>query len=263
MVGAFRSSIKHRTGIFGDGFRARSMILASRVLKGGTCKLQSDFASGNSQELAMETAEHVHTALHLGRLATLLFMMMGPVGIMPTFYALARNTDGTTVRRIAVRAAAYAAVAMGVAVALGAGVLHSWGATPGSLIIAVGVILFLSALGQLPGRSADSGNQQIPPLSVKAALSPLAFPGIATPHAVGVLIIFTTFMNSPSQLFAIFGIALGIVVLDLIAMLLARTMMSWIGEAPLRILGAVFGVLQVALGIEFIISGIRFTGLAH
>ena len=211
----------------------------------------------------MDTTENTHIAIQLGNLFTLLFMMMGPVGTMSTFHALTKDADSAMRRRIAVRAALYAAAAMAVAVAVGASVLRAWGASQASLIIAVGMLLLLSALGQLPSRQDSGGHGQVANLSLATALSPLAFPGIVTPHAVGVLIIFTTFLTKPIQLFAILGISLGIIVLDLFSMLCARAVMSWMGTAPLRILGAVFGVLQVALGIEFIISGIRFTGLLH
>jgi multiple antibiotic resistance protein len=44
-------------------------------------------------------------------------------------------------------------------------------------------------------------------------------------------------------------------VLNLAAMLAARAFMHRIGMAPLLLLGAVFGVLQVALGIEFVADG--------
>lgn len=41
----------------------------------------------------------------------------------------------------------------------------------------------------------------------------------------------------------------------LLAMLCSQRLMQWIGVVPLTILDAVFGVLQVALGIEMVASG--------
>jgi multiple antibiotic resistance protein len=46
--------------------------------------------------------------------------------------------------------------------------------------------------------------------------------------------------------------------LNLAAMLLARAFMQHIGTAPLLLLGSVFGVLQVALGIEIFSDGVTF-----
>lgn len=43
--------------------------------------------------------------------------------------------------------------------------------------------------------------------------------------------------------------------LNLLAMLYAHRVMAVIGVAPLTVLGAVFGVLQLALGIEMIADG--------
>ena len=79
---------------------------------------------------------------------------------------------------------------------------------------------------------------------------------IVTPPAIGVLIIFTAYFQESGQQAHILATGLGIVAVNLLAMLAARRVMGWIGMVPLRILGAVFGVLQVALAIEFIISGL-------
>ncbi len=45
------------------------------------------------------------------------------------------------------------------------------------------------------------------------------------------------------------------------AMLIAHWFMRVVGMAPLVVLGAVFGVLQVALGVEMIFSGLSRSGL--
>jgi multiple antibiotic resistance protein len=44
--------------------------------------------------------------------------------------------------------------------------------------------------------------------------------------------------------------------LNLLTMLFADRLMRLIGRVPLTILGAVFGVLQLALGIEMLASGV-------
>ena len=59
---------------------------------------------------------------------------------------------------------------------------------------------------------------------------------------------------------AVFGVAAAMLVLDALAMLAAGWFMAKIGMVPLLVLGAVFGVLQVALGVEMIANGWQMLG---
>jgi multiple antibiotic resistance protein len=87
------------------------------------------------------------------------------------------------------------------------------------------------------------------------ATSPVAIPTIASPYGIGVLIVFATFFPSLSDRLTILLVTLAILGLNLLAMLYAHRIMPVIGQAPLRVLGAVFGVLQLALGIEMLTDG--------
>lgn len=52
-----------------------------------------------------------------------------------------------------------------------------------------------------------------------------------------------------------FAVAGAMLLLDFLGMLAAGWFMATIGMVPLLILGAVFGVLQVALGVEMLVDG--------
>lgn len=150
---------------------------------------------------------------------------------------------------------------MTVAELLGFSVLTTWGATPSALILAAGLLLLLASLKQALAAPQPPGPapQQAPvEPSVAIALPPLAFSMIVTPPGIGVLVIFTACFRDTALHVMILGIGLAVIVLDLLAMLASRTVVAWVGPLPLplRILGAVFGVLQVALAIEFIVNGL-------
>ena len=197
----------------------------------------------------------------LGKLFALLFMMMGPFAAMPIFAMLTQGADAALTRQIATRASGFAAISVAVAALLGYGVLPGWWASPTSLVIAAGLLLLLSSLKHALAPASPPPSGPLPSPTIAIALSPLAFPLIVTPPAIGVLIIFTAYFRETSHQFAILGIGLAVVALDYLAMRVAKPVMRWMGPVPLRILGAVFGVLQVALGVEFIISGLLRTGL--
>lgn len=194
----------------------------------------------------------------LGQLGTLIFMMMGPVSLIPLFSGATRAADPALRRSIALRAFGFAAIALVIAVAIGAGLLMSWGASRPALIVAAGLLLTIASLRHVLGQSHSpppgADPPKPPPRSI--ALAPLAFPSIVTPHGVGVLIVFVAYAPDSSVKLSILGIALAIMVVNLLAMLFAHRLIQWIGTAPLMILGAVFGVLQIALGIEMVISGV-------
>lgn len=192
----------------------------------------------------------------IAKLATLMFMMMGPIGLIPTFCALTGDATAKVRRTIALRAFGYACVALAIAVGIGAGVLAVWGASRPALVIAAGLLLGLASLRHILAAPAGAAARGAPaPATPAMALSPLAFPSIVTPHGVGVLITFVAYAPDSGIKTQILGVGLAIMLLNLLAMLSAHRIMRLIGPVPLTILGAVFGVLQVALGIEMIASG--------
>lgn len=185
-----------------------------------------------------------------GLLLPLVFMMMGPIGLIPVFVGATTGMAPADKSRVASRAWSFATIGVVLAVLLGAGILQAWGASPSSLIIAAGVLLALSALKNLLSRESAR-----PPATPDPAISPLAVPTILSPYGVGVLIIFVAYLPGMWAKIAVAAVALFIVAVDWLAMRHADRLMALIGPVALTLLGAVFGVLQLALGIEMIVSG--------
>jgi hypothetical protein len=88
---------------------------------------------------------------------------------------------------------------------------------------------------------------------VKAMVRELV-PNIVTPYGIAAVILLGTLM--PDSSWSILGILLGIMALDLAAMIFARTLLRVVGF-PLQILSTVMGVLQVALSVQMVVYGIR------
>ena len=200
----------------------------------------------------------LETQLPLPLLSSLLFTLMGPIALLPAFAAATRDAPPALRRRIALVAFAASLGAVSIAVFIGASTMQAWRTTPAALIVAAGVILALTALRNIFGTpsapSANDGKQ--PPPSLTTGLTPIAIPGIVTPTGVAVLIIFVSYFPTMAEKIAIMGAVFAIMLANLGAMLAAHWFMRWIGIAPLIVLGAVFGVLQVAMGVEMIMSGL-------
>ena len=85
----------------------------------------------------------------------------------------------------------------------------------------------------------------------------LAFPGLFPPIAVALPIIFSAAAPGLDNKAIIFGLGMGVLVINWLAMRHSKSMIEAIGPTPLQLLGAVFGVLQTTLGIEFILDAYR------
>ena len=196
--------------------------------------------------------------LPIDKLFVLLFMMTGPLRVVPGFSAIAGNLDPDLQKRLALRSTLYASLGVLLAIFVGHTVLRSWGATPEALATASGLLLLLTALQSLVG-GASSSSQSISgeDLLDRLALSPIAFPTILPPFAVGVLILFgANFPTFESQLKMSF-LAIGILVVDYFSMCFANRIMATIGSSTLQVLGAVFGVLQLALAVQMIFWALK------
>ena len=191
-----------------------------------------------------------------GKLFPLLFNMMGPIGLIPVFVRLTADMEQKTRNSVARRATGLAFISLFLAVFLGAVMLGAWSISNGSLIFAAGLIVTSTAL--LPilwsgGAAAPAGASRQTPEQL--AVSPLAFPNMVTPRAVAVLIIFVAYFPTTEGKITVLAVAALVLLLNLIGMRFAQWFMEHIGMTPLLVLGAVFGVLQVALGVEMMANG--------
>jgi multiple antibiotic resistance protein len=195
--------------------------------------------------------------LPVSKLLPLLFMMTGPLRVVPVFAGLTSKFDAASRHRLAFRTVCYAGVGVLLSVFIGVGILKGWGVSREALATSSGTLLFLTSLWGLMGWGKDAS--VAPPAEPHShlAISPLAFPTLLPPFAVGVLILFGAYFPTPGEQLKIAGLALGMLVVDLVAMRYAQQIMSVLGIATLQVLGAVFGVLQLSLAIEMIFWGLK------
>ncbi|MBV8883330.1 MAG: MarC family protein [Chroococcidiopsidaceae cyanobacterium CP_BM_RX_35] len=149
-----------------------------------------------------------------------------------------------------------------VAAVIGQSLLAKWDVSLPALLIAAGIVLFLVALqAVLQQYESPVREQSAPPTpSMAMAFAPLTFPTIITPYGTAALILLLAAGKNTRDDFAILGIFLAIMVINLLAMLFAPQILKFIGVTTLRILAAVLGILQVALAIQMIIKALVMLG---
>jgi multiple antibiotic resistance protein len=195
-------------------------------------------------------------------------MTVGPLKIIGPFVKMTKGHDKAFKRQLAFRGIVIAAIAMAAAVTTGVKTLVGWGVSVGALLLAAAIVLFLVALQPvLEQYKPKEPEAELPvPDTPKAhsvaslALSPLAFPTILPPYGIAVLVLVV--ILRPGHLLEIIGVMAFILVLNLLAMLFADFILkSTLVATVLRILGAVTGVLQIALALQAAVDGLRLMGV--
>jgi multiple antibiotic resistance protein len=197
-----------------------------------------------------------------GHMFSFLFLMLGPFKIVGPFVRLTRGTDAATTRGIALWATLFAGLAIGFAAVLGEQIIGRYGIPVPVLALAAGIILFVVALRHVleqfesPGPDDDAPSPKAPVQVMKPALSPLAFPTIVTPYGIAAMVVFVALTPDLQGRLTIGAIVLGIMLSNLVVMLVAKRMPPVLG-LMLSIVGAVLGVVQVALGLQIINNSLR------
>jgi multiple antibiotic resistance protein len=189
---------------------------------------------------------------------TLLFLMLGPFKIIGPFSKITQGADPKLIRQIAVRAMMFSSLALLLAAFLGQRIISNFDIPLPILAISGGLILFLVALltiiKQFGTASSTEERNIVPTLNI--ALSPLAFPTIVTPYGIAAIIVFLALSPDLSGKLYVGAIVLAIMAFNLILMLITRHIYKFL-TVFLSLLGAILGIVQVAVGLMIIYNQFR------
>lgn len=187
------------------------------------------------------------------------FIMLGPLKLIGPFAVATRELAPSALRALAWKVSAMAAVAILLAGLLGSAMLRKWQVSTPVMELAAGLVFLLVALQVVlaqyepPAPAPDTGGNP---------LMHLVFPVTVTPYGTAALITMMALSASPERSMVVIGAALAVMVLNLLAMLFARPILKWIGMLPLQLLGAVLGILQVALALQIMHTALTTLGYA-
>jgi multiple antibiotic resistance protein len=189
---------------------------------------------------------------------TLLFLMLGPFKIIGPFSKITQGADPKLIRQIAVRAMMFSSIALLLAAFLGQRIISNFDIPLPILAISGGLILFLVALLTIIKQfgTASTGDEKNIVPTLNMALSPLAFPTIVTPYGIAAIIVFLALSPDLSSKLYVGAIVLAIMALNLILMLITRYIYRYLA-VTLSLLGAILGIVQVAVGLMIIYNQFR------
>ena len=130
------------------------------------------------------------------------------------------------------------------------------------MTIAGSVLLFLVALRQLlqqyEAPHAPGPQSTVGPM---AAALKITFPVVVTPYGIAAVIVLFAATGSESRIEVIAARLLLVMATNLVAMLYAHRILHGPVGLVLQVVGAVLGVLQVALSVQILLRGLRELGV--
>lgn len=192
-----------------------------------------------------------------------LFVIVDPIALTPLFIALTQGMSPAHRRVVAVRACLIAAVLLTVFGLLGDKILSVIGISMPAFRISGGLLLFITALDMLFERRTQRREGQHAEPQHDPSVFPLATPLIAGPGAFTTMILLIS--NSPAKgvahTLAIHGVMAAVLGSAFLLFLAAPFVERLLGRTGIVVITRLLGMLLAALSVQFVLDGIRGTGL--
>jgi multiple antibiotic resistance protein len=176
-----------------------------------------------------------------------LFVVVDPVGLVPTFVAITHGLPRSARRQIAIRASLIAA-----AILIGTAAMGDWLLTRLGISIASEMVFGVRIERQ--SRTAEQALEDVRHI----AAFPLAVPLMAGPGAITATVLLAVQADArPLFLAGLIGIIVVVIGLCLVVFFLATRVGPLLGTTANVVLSRLLGVLLAALAVQFVIDGIR------
>ena len=191
-----------------------------------------------------------------------LFVVIDPPGLVPLFIALTRGMSVARRRSLALRACIIAVAILAAFAIAGEALLGFIGITMPAFRIAGGILLFLTALDMLFERRTQRREGQHAEPDHDPSVFPLATPLIAGSGAIATMILLVGQAGGglPGTALVI-GVMLVVMLTTFAFLLAAPPLERMLGRTGTIVITRLLGMLLAALSVQFVIDGVRGTGL--
>ncbi len=191
-----------------------------------------------------------------------LFVVIDPPGLVPLFIALTQGMPNAARRAMALRACLIAAVLLTLFGLAGEAVLNFIGISMPAFRIAGGILLFLTALDMLFERRTQRREGQQADPNHDPSVFPLATPLIAGPGAIATMILLVG-QSGPgwTGTFLVMGLLWAMILVTYLFLLASPPLERLLGRTGTNVITRLLGMLLAALSVQFVIDGVRQTGL--
>ena len=191
-----------------------------------------------------------------------LFVVIDPPGLVPLFIALTRGMSVSRRRALATRACIIAIGILAAFAFAGEALLGFIGITMPAFRIAGGILLFLTAPDMLFERRTQRREGQQAEPDHDPSVFPLATPLIAGSGAIATMILLVGQAGGGmAGTLVVIGVMLVVMITTFAFLLAAPPLERMLGRTGTIVITRLLGMLLAALSVQFVIDGIRGTGL--
>ena len=189
-----------------------------------------------------------------------LFVVVDPASLAPLFASMTEGANAGYRRRMAIKSSTIALLILALFAVGGSNFIVLMGISIDAFRIGGGVMLFLIALDMVFAREEKTTSAEKAETRLRADISvfPLAFPLIAGPGTLAtVLLSFGSVPRSPLLFAGMLMVMVLVIAVALASMLATPLVMRVLGVTGANVLARVAGVVLAALGVQFIIDGLK------
>ncbi|EOL8943159.1 YchE family NAAT transporter [Cronobacter dublinensis] len=196
-----------------------------------------------------------------------LFALVNPVGIIPVFISMTSYQTAVARNKTNLTANLSVAIILWTSLFLGDAILQVFGISIDSFRIAGGILVVTIAMSMISGKLGEDkqNKQEKSETAIRESIGvvPLALPLMAGPGAISSTIVWGTRYHSWQYMLG-FTLAIALFAACCWGVFrLAPWLVRLLGQTGINVITRIMGLLLMALGIEFIVTGIKalFPGL--
>ena len=194
--------------------------------------------------------------LYVAAFATL-FVLIDPIGVTPMFAALTAGVSPKERVMIAIRGVGVAGALLLIFGLFGTNLLAALGISLPAFRVAGGLMLFLVAVEMLFQKRTERRENEADKAATidDPSVFPLAMPLLAGPGALAAMMLLTSRADG-SEVAAVYLAAGTVLAISMAAFSMTAFIERVLGDAGIRVLTRVFGMLLGALAVQFVFDGL-------
>jgi multiple antibiotic resistance protein len=196
---------------------------------------------------------------------TSVLFIVDPFAVIPSFLAMTAKDDAATRRVMARRGAVTAGIVLVVFALGGSLIFKLFGITIGAFKIAGGILIGLGALDMV---QAQRNPQKETPLETAEGIErqdvgilPVGIPMLAGPGAISTVMVLAGQTQTPVQVITVYAAILLTAFISYHTLAAATFVEQRLGLTGMRILTRLMGLVLCAIAVQFIVDGLKMSGI--
>jgi len=187
-----------------------------------------------------------------------LFAVANNISAIPLFLSLCEGLSEKEQRKLGLTATLTALITMATAMITGAAILNFFEISINAFRIAGGLLLLMTGLSMMKSDSQDSSevNNKLFSEKISVAVIPIGIPLTTGAGTISTVILFADKLSTYSIIIKLSAAILCMTVIIYLFFRYSTGIVKYLGHTGLNVVTKVFGLITLALGIQFILSGL-------